>query len=423
MRNLHRLRDRVEHRDIWPVLKADAYGHGAIEVARALAPERVAGFCVATACEGRELRQAGIEQPILMMIGPALDGTEDPCRTVLEYGLSCAVADEDAAERLVSAARTMGLGPVSVHLKLDTGMGRLGVLPDQALALAAAVAENPALSLDGLFSNLASADSIEADDPGTEFAAQQAAIFAQVCEALQEAALLPPHRTLANSAAIMHHPESWEPDIYTGVRPGLAIYGASLNPGQDPVRLLPAMRLCTRIVALRELPKGVTVGYGMTATTYRPSRIGVLPLGYHDGLPRSLSNRGWVFVRGRRAPIIGRISMDLTLVDVTDISAVRSGDEVVLFGGGEDAPPDQDARESGYAATLAAALAAVDSIDPDPEAGRFGRGRGPIGVEEVAAWGETIPHEILSRVGARVPRVVSAAGAESPPQPASRRAR
>ena len=145
-------------RDVWPVLKADAYGHGAVRVAQVLAREKVAGFCVATASEGRELRQNGVSEPILVMAPLAPGGDDDPFEAVVEYGLSAAVPDATTASRLAEAARKMRIGPASVHLKLDTGMGRLGVSTDQAVDLAAAMRAEPALSFDGLFSNLATAD-------------------------------------------------------------------------------------------------------------------------------------------------------------------------------------------------------------------------------------------------------------------------
>ena len=404
VRNLRRLRDLIGTLDVWPVVKADAYGHGAVPVARALARERVAGFCVATASEGRQLREAGIVQPILVMAPPGEGGGQDPGRLCAEYGLSCAVQDAAEVAALSAASRALGVGPTPVHVKVDTGMGRLGVPPAEAVTLARAVAADPGVSLEGIFSNLASGDSVLEEDPGYAFAREQIALFREVVGALREECLLPAHRTLANSAALMHHPGSWQGEAFTGVRPGLALYGASLTPGLDPVELTPAMRLVTRIGAVRSLPQGVPVGYGLAFTTWRPTRVGVLPVGYHDGLPRALSDRGWVSVRGRRVPIIGRISMDLTLVDITDVSAARAGDEVVLFGAGEDAAPDQHARESGYAATLSAALAAVDEVEQPGPLGRFAPGRGPILVEEVADWADTIPHEILCRIGARVPR-------------------
>ncbi len=410
--NLRRLRDKVGAIDVWPVVKADAYGHGAVAVAKALCAERVTGLCVATASEGRQLRQAGIEVPVLVMAGLALSATEDAFRLVVEYGLAAGIQDATVGARLSDTARELGIGPASVHLKVDTGMGRLGIVPDQVTHLARALADEPTLSFDGLFSNLASSDSFADDDPGTDFVRQQIDIFDQVCAVLEQDDILPVHRTLANSAGLMHHAESWRGPTFTGVRPGLAIYGASLNPGKGIGGLRPAMRLVTGIMAIRDLPKGVTVGYGMTATTYKATRVAALPLGYHDGLPRALGNRGWVSIGGRRAPIIGRVSMDLTLVDVTDVPAARVGDEVVVFGNTEPlagSPSEAEAESTGYSDTLSIAVAAADGdadegpVEAQTAATETAR-QACISVEEVSEWAETIPHEILSRIGSRVPR-------------------
>jgi len=372
-----------------------------------LAREQVAGFCVATASEGRELRQSGIATPILVMAGLSPGGTDDPFEMVVEYGLTAAVPDATTAERLAEAARRMTIGPAAVHLKIDTGMGRIGVSTDQAVALAAALRAEPALSFDGLFSNLATADSYRADDPGVALVPAQIAQFREVCTALETEGNLPKVRTLANSAATCHHPSSWDDIAFTGVRPGLAIYGATLTPDAPRLELRPAMRWLTEIASVRRLPEGATVGYGCVTVLRRPSRIAVLPLGYHDGLPRVLGSRAEVLVRGRRAPLIGRISMDIALVDVTDVTAASPGDSVVLFGGTPGSDEESGGRDSTYAGTLAAAVDAVAGQEPGERPKtprRSSRNFEPPAVEEVAAWAETIPHEILSRVAPRVPR-------------------
>ncbi len=418
--NLRRLRDKVGAIDVWPVVKADAYGHGAVAVAGALCAERIAGFCVATASEGRQLRQAGIEVPVLVMAGLSTSAPEDAFRMVVEYGLAAGIQDATVGARLADTARELGIGPASVHLKVDTGMGRLGIVPDQVTHLARALADEPTLSFDGLFSNLASGDSVADTDPGTDFVRQQVDIFDQVCALLEQDDILPAHRTLANSAGLMHHAESWRGPTFSGVRPGLAIYGAALTSGGGVADLRPAMRLVTSIMAIRHLPKGVTSGYGMTATTYRATRVAALPLGYHDGLPRALSNRGWVAIGGTRAPIIGRVSMDITLVDVTDVAAAQVGDEVVVFGntGREVGSGEAEGEPPGYSDTLSIAVAAADGPGDEaaakaPTAPPGTDGQACIRVEEVAEWAETIPHEILSRIGSRVPRHYSTTVANS----------
>ena len=413
--NLRRLRNKVSAIDVWPVLKADAYGHGAVAVANALCTEPIAGFCVATASEGRQLRQAGIKVPILVMAGLAISTPEDAFRMVVEYGLAAGIQDATVGDRLANTVRELGIGPASVHLKVDTGMGRLGIDPGQVTHLARFLAGEPSLSFDGLFSTLASSDSFAEADPGTDLVRQQIEIFLQVCATLQQNDILPVHRTLANSAGLMHHPESWRGAMFSGVRPGLAIYGASLTPGKGIVDLCPAMRLVTRVMAIRHLPKGVTVGYGMTATTYKGTRIGVLPLGYHDGLPRTLSNRGSVLIGNHRAPIIGRVSMDLTLVDITGVPTARVGDEVVVFGSTERSAGSINEFEVGsvgHSENLPIVVAAADraadeAIAKAPPAPAETDSRACISVEEVSEWAETIPHEILSGIGSRVPRCYS----------------
>lgn len=353
-RNFARLQRQVGGQQLWAVVKADAYGHGAVPVAGCLQRAGVFGLCVATASEGRELRDAGLALPILVMATLTAGGAEDPFRMVVAHGLSAAVADATTARRLAAAASSAGAAPVPCHIKVDTGMGRLGCAPGDVVELARAIAADPALSLDGLMSNLGTADA----PPGDAHVAHQVQRFGEVAAALSAAGLSPKHRTLANSGALLHHPTTWSEPATTGARPGLALYGGC--PGFEPV-----MRLATRIAAVRAQPAGSLLGYGRATVTQRPSRIGVLPLGYHDGLPRALGNRGEVSLRGRRAPIVGTISMDLTLVDVTDLPDAGVDDEVVVFG--ED-------------------------------------GEGGLRVETVAAAAGTIPHELLCRVGPRVPR-------------------
>lgn len=397
--NFREIRRFARGSDVWPVVKADAYGHGAARVVRALRREPLAGFCVATATEGREVRTAGASQPVLVMGGLWEGGAVDAFGLVVEYGLSGTVQDLATAERLAEASREQAIGPASVWLKIDTGMGRLGALPTHAVELAAAVYDDPALSLDGLFSNLATADST-GDTDGAAYVDEQLEAWRRVCAALEREGLLPRHRTLANSAGALQHPGTREHDSCTGIRPGLALYGATLNSGADPVELRPAMRLVSALGAVRDLPDGAYVGYDLTWRAARDTRVGVLPVGYHDGVPRALSNQGHVMVRGRRAPIIGRISMDLTLVDVTDVPGAREGDEVVLFGPAARAA-EPESRDSQFAAMLEATMSAVEAA---PGSGNRHL-HGGIGVEEMAAAAGTIPHEILCRVGARVPRV------------------
>ncbi|MFQ5743755.1 MAG: alanine racemase [Acidobacteriota bacterium] len=384
-RNFRRLRDHVGGRDVWAVVKAGAYGHGAVRVARRLALEGVAGFAVATVGEGVELRRASIRQPLLVMAGiePVTLGA---MTAVVEHRLAVAVWDAVTAERIGAVALKSNRPPVRVHLKVDTGMGRLGVVLERAQQVAAAVGGADGIRLDGLFSNLAAADQ-QAGEGGHAHTTAQVRRFAGLCETLRESGNLPRHRHLANSAALLHHPGSWKASWCTGVRPGLALYGASLTRGRDPLVLEPVLSLRTAVAAVRDLPGGYPVGYGLRHVTSGPSRIAALPVGYHDGWPRALSDSAQVLVGDRRVPVVGAISMDLTLVDVTAIPQVSVGDAAVLIGPWSRCPPS-----SGPVAGVAAA------------SGGAAMERMAISVEEVAAWAHSIPHELLCRIGVRVPR-------------------
>ena len=381
-RNFQRIHERVAPGRIWAVVKADAYGHGAVEVASRLAVEGCEAFAVATVDEGAELREAGIEQEILVMGGieplesdhesAAVGGAErdgSAAETAAEiasrHSLTVAVWNPEAAEALAAAARDSGQAPVPVQLKVDTGMGRLGVPAEEAPDLARALECTEGVRFDGVFSNLASSDAAPGE-PGHDHTCTQVERFERLCDALSAEGLSPPHRHLANSAGIMQHPDSWDADWCTGVRPGLTLYGASLTVGRDPVPLEPVMALGSAVAAIRELPEGWPLGYGAVRRTEKDSRIAVVPVGYHDGWPRTLSGNAEVVISGQRAKVVGTISMDLTLVDITAIPEVRSGDPVVLIG------------SSGEAASIRA--------------------------EEVASWADSIAHEILCRLGARVPR-------------------
>jgi alanine racemase len=369
-RNLAAVRSMVRGLGVWAVVKADAYGHGAVPVARRLEVEGVEGFCVATASEGAELREAGITRPVLVMGPLSGGGAVDPFSCCVEHRLSVSVPDGATAEALRRAVRAAGRGSGPVHLKVDTGMGRLGLMPQETLEMARMVSRSGELTLEGLFTNLATADATHPDDPAYGHVRAQVDAFRETCRLLERDGVLPPVRTVANSAAAEHHALTVDPAFMTATRPGLVLYGATATPGNHRAETKPVMRFATRVTSIREMPASVSIGYGIDTFTRRRTRVAVLPLGYHDGLPRAMGPRGQVWLRGRRAPIIGRISMDITLVDVTDVSGAEAGDEVVLFGGSGGAAGDDPA----------------------------------VSVEEVAEWAETIPHEVLCRVGSRVPR-------------------
>jgi alanine racemase len=354
---------------IWGVLKADAYGHGAAAVARTLERAGIAGICVALLEEAMELRAAGIGAPILVMsgyYGTRRDGLEE----IVANELLPVVYDAGQIERIATFARVEGLGPVGVHLKVDTGMGRLGATPGEIDRALEVLARCPEVRLDGLMTHFACADA-----PELEATREQLRVFSAVERRAAALGLRPRVRHAANSAAAFRLPEA----RFDVVRPGIALFGVSPMDGEVQksgvdlpagfAELKPVMRVRTEIVALREIPTGACIGYGHTFRAARPSVIATIPMGYADGLSRGLSNRGHVLVRGRRAPIAGTVSMDMTMIDVTDVPGARPGDEAVILG---------------------------------PQEGPLGKD--VIGADEIAAHTGTIPWEVLTSISRRVPR-------------------
>jgi alanine racemase len=331
------------------VVKADGYGHDARLVAPIFAAAGAALFGVATVDEGIAIRQAGITQPVLVLAGAPVDAVD----AVLEHDLQVAMIDAHMARAF---ARVLGDRRVRVHLKIDTGMSRLGVPPAGLGEVVDVLAQAPTLMVEGVFSHLA-----DADDCHTPFADAQLRLFNEGVTALARAGIRPRWIHLANSVASLTRPDMH----FNLVRPGIALYGVTPAAALATTELRPVMSLRTRIWQLKSVPAECAVSYGQTFMTHRPTRIAVLPIGYADGYGRALSNKGQVLIRGRRAPIIGRVCMDLTLVDVTDIPAVEPNDPVVLWG-------------SDGAASLS--------------------------VSEVGAWQDSIGYEVLTRLGKRVPR-------------------
>lgn len=343
---------------IWGVLKADAYGHGAPAVARTLERAGVAGICVALLEEAVELREAGIRIPILVMggyYGPRRDGLEE----IVARQLLPVVYDAAHIERLATMARFEGWGRVGVHVKVDTGMGRLGAGPAELPEVLSALARFPEVQMDGLMTHLACADADDLEDT-----ADQLARFAEMERQTRAAGLSPRVRHAANSAAMLRMPAS-RLDM---VRPGLALFGLEPRAGVAP-DLRPVMRVRSEIVALRTVEVGQRIGYGHTWEATRRSVVATVPMGYADGLSRSLSNRGSALVRGARAPIAGAVSMDLTMIDVTDVPGAQVGDEVVFLGT-QEGP----------------------------------LGRETITAAEIAELSGTIPWEVLTSISRRVPR-------------------
>jgi len=303
---------------ILPVIKADAYGHGMIPVARTLAAAGVSLFAVGLVEEGVALRQAGISQDILVL-GTAWRGFEE---TALQNNLILAVDNPECVRRLEITATNMA-DSVSVHIKVDTGMARLGVRWDAMEPLLTSVRKANRVCLKGVFSHLSSAD--ERDPAYTN---EQASKFEHSLTSVREAGLDPGEIHFANSAGLLYHDHfrKWS------VRSGLAIYGYSPDPQRSPVKLFPVLSLKTTVGPIRSLAAGEPIGYGRMFTAARPTRMAILPVGYADGFSRRFSGRGRVIVRDRWAEIIGNVSMDMIAVDLTDLPDVREGDEVILLG-------------------------------------------------------------------------------------------
>jgi alanine racemase len=334
------------------VVKADAYGHGSVRMALAAEPH-VALFGVATLHEGLELRGAGIAKPVLIL-SPTLTGEIDE---ILEFGLTPTLGTLEYARELSGRAVRRGL-QAGYQVEVDTGMGRAGVLEDAAVEFLQAVAALPGLRLEGLYTHFP-----ESDAEDLAFSRDQLRRFLAVVAAARAGGIRVPRIHAANSAAIVRLPES-RLDL---VRPGILAYGLMPRPGLRPLPgIQPVMSMKSRLVQVRELPAGATISYGRTCTLKRASRIGVVPAGYGHGLSWILSNNGFMLVQGRRAPIVGNVTMDVTMLDVTDVPGAATEDEVVIFGaqGGE-----------------------------------------ALGAEELAARSRTLVYEVLCTLGKRVVRV------------------
>jgi len=353
--NLRVMQRAARGAEVWPVLKADGYGHGAKAVARTLERAGANGICVALLEEAVELRQAGIRLPILVMGGFYGRAWGE----VLRHDLTPVVHERSQIQALAEEVRFTGSEPLRVHVKVDTGMARLGVSPAEVLAMAEAIRNQPEIVLDGLMTHFACADS--GDQASI---ARQLDVFDAATAGFASAGLCPRVRHAANSAGTLESPRA-RLDL---VRPGIAVFGVAPRAGSCP-ELRPVMRVRTEVIALRDLEPGMSVGYGATFTARRKSRIATIPMGYADGLSRGLSNVGHVLVRGARVPIVGNVSMDMTTVDVSDVPGVRIGDECVVLG-----------SQKGSA------------------------GEAAIGADEVAAALGTIPWEVLTSISRRVPR-------------------
>lgn len=325
--NLNGIRARVGDRLVLAAVKANAYGHGAVEVARMIERTGAADWLgVATVDEGVQLREAGVGLPILKF--SPTRGLDEVTRA-LAAAITLSVVDEQSVYEAATGAGLLGLVGAAVHLKVDTGMRRVGVEPVGAPALAAKIAADDGLWLQGMFSHLPVSDS----PAGEAFTKQQAEVFGATAESVEQVVGPLAIKHLANSGAVLGHPDTW----FDLVRPGIMIYGSLPDPqAQRTVDLWPGLDLRTEISFLKPVAAGETVGYGRTWTAPRDTWIATVPVGYGDGYSRLLSNRGRMLIGGVSYPIAGRVCMDQSMIDVGPEPTVAVGDEVVLIGSSGD---------------------------------------------------------------------------------------
>jgi alanine racemase len=357
-RNFRAIRERIgpERRICVPV-KADAYGHGALRIARVALENGAFCLAVATVDEGAELRQGGITAPILLFSRFLPEEIPE----MLENALIPFVCDGECIEMLAAAAKN-ARKRLPVHLKIDTGMGRMGCSPAEAPELARKIAGCPSLEHAGTATHFAAADSAAPED--FAYTRRQLARFEEALDRIRAAGLNPGIVHAANSGAVLLHPDAW----FDMVRPGILLYGYRTVEIADaaalaPLRVEPVMELRTTAACIKKVPNGESVSYGRTWTAPRDTRVAVLSAGYADGLPRRAGNKWQAVIRGKTYPLVGRVCMDQCMADLGPDAEVRRWDEASLFGG-----PAPDA------AALAAAIG-------------------------------TIPYEITCNIGKRVPRV------------------
>ena len=357
--NYHELKKASSGAKFLSVVKANAYGHGVVEVARELARLGTDFLGVAIAREGVELREAGIEAPILLLGGIFPGEAAD----VLSFNLTPVVYDLNRAEELNAQAKALG-AVKKIHVKIDTGMGRIGLLPGGIEAFFKGLKKLENIEVEGVLSHLS-----DTENPDKSYSDFQRESFISALDLIYSLGFNPVITHLANSGGTVTLPEA----RFDMVRPGLMLYGVYPAEGfiTGEIELKPVMKLRSAIISLKKVPVGTSISYGRTFITKRETIIATIPAGYADGVPRRLSGGGGeTLVLGKRAPIAGVVCMDMTTIDVTDIDGVSCGDEVVIIGSTDGSQEEITALEV---------------------AGRCG----------------TIPYEILCNVSARVPRVYS----------------
>lgn len=326
--NLRTVQRIVKNRPVIAVVKADAYGHGAVEVSKRLIREGVPYLAVAYTSEAKELRNSGIKIPIIVLFD------RGDIRDYFDFNLTPVVYSVDTASSLSNEAKRRETA-IKIHAKVDTGMGRLGLCGDRVIDDLVKISEMPGLEIAGLLSHFS-----EADLSDRSYAISQLEKFNALQSTISKKLKRRIFSHVANSAAVL----SFEDAHFDAVRPGLMLYGYSPihddktrdteheETEETKINLIPSMKVTTRILCIRDVPRGTPISYGRTFITKRQSRIGVIALGYADGYFRSFSNRAEMIIKGRRVPVVGRVCMDLTMVDLTDVGEVEENDEVVILG-------------------------------------------------------------------------------------------
>ncbi len=353
---------------ILQVVKADAYGHGAIEISNVALKNGAAYLGVANADEGIQLRVSGITAPILIL-SPSTGSEIDE---IIKYNLLPSVSDLNFARELQKKSKKADI-KIPIHIEVDTGMGRGGTIHHEAFGIIEEILAFPNIILEGIFTHLSSSETMD------DYNARQWRLFKELLKSLEEHGIRIPIKHMANSGAILNFPD-YHLDM---VRPGLMSYG--IYPGSETkakAELRPVMTFKTRVVLIKEFPGGYSIGYGRAYTTSGPTKIATIPVGYGDGYGRILSNQGEALVMGKRVPIIGRVSMDMCTIDVSSVPGCRIGEECVLMGR---------------------------------------QGSECISADEVAAKAQTISYEILCALGKRAPRVFLHKGKTNSVEPRLRR--
>lgn len=320
--NINKIKAAVnKDTEIVPVIKANGYGSDSCTIAEILAENVINMFAVADTSEAVKLRRSGIKQDLLLLYQPSVKEIDN----IIDYNLTSGVCDINFVERLNETAEKRNK-VIKIHVEIDTGMGRLGIKPEDSLEFFKKIMGFRFIEAEGIFMHYASADGME--NAEKEYSKKQTEIFKAVINELEENDIYIKYKHASSSGAIFNYPEA----EFNMVRPGLILYGYYPNEYfKKIVNLKPSFKLVSEIIYIKDVPEGTKIGYGSTFTAKRNSKIAAVAIGYSDGLRRALSNKGYLCVKNKKAPIAGRINMDITMIDVTDIPGVKTGDEAAVF--------------------------------------------------------------------------------------------